>query len=155
MPSGIPSREGEKVSKKLKIIDVESTGLRVYTRLDNKPRKKYGVFAKFLLVVNLVCEMAKNPHIFITRANQHTQEINRHFDGTLNHYGPMVFAENQEQNKSYTFKDALLQPDKSYFILTMIKEVESHKAISHWTLMKNSEVNNKHKNKDMKIKMGF
>ena len=29
----------------------------------------------------------------------------------------------------------------------MIKDVESHEARSHWTLIKNSEVNNKHKNK--------
>ena len=46
----------------------------------------------------------------------------------------------------------LLQPDKSDYILSMIKEVEAHKAISHWTLVKNSEVNNKHKNKYSKIK---
>ena len=46
----------------------------------------------------------------------------------------------------------MLQPDKSYFILSMIKEVESHEVIIHWTLMKNSGVNNKHKNKDGKLK---
>ena len=39
----------------------------------------------------------------------------------------------------------LLQPDKSYFVLAMIKEVESNEARSHWTLMKKSETNNKHK----------
>ena len=38
-----------------------------------------------------------------------------------------------------------LQPDKSDFILSMIKEVESHESTSHWTLIKKSEVNNKHK----------
>ena len=31
--------------------------------------------------------MVKKPQIFLTRANQHIKEINRHFDGTLNHYG--------------------------------------------------------------------
>ena len=41
----------------------------------------------------------------------------------------------------------LLQPEKPDFILDMIKEVEAHEARSHWTLMKNIEVNNKHKNK--------
>ena len=35
----------------------------------------------------------------------------------------------------------------------MIKEVEEHEAISNWTLMKNIEVNNKHKKyKDGKLK---
>ena len=36
--------------------------------------------------------MATNPHIFLTSVDQHIQEINRHFDGTLNSFGPMVFA---------------------------------------------------------------
>ena len=56
-----------------------------------------------------------------------------------------------KKHESYTFKDMLLQPDKSYFIISTIKEVEYHKAISNWTLMKNSEVNNKHKNKYGKL----
>ena len=34
----------------------------------------------------------------------------------------------------------------------MIKEVEAHEARSHWTFMKNSEFNNKHKNKYGKLK---
>ena len=50
------------------------------------------------------CEVAKNPHIFITRANQYIQEINRQFYGTLNHFDPMVFAKIQEQKESHTLK---------------------------------------------------
>ena len=34
----------------------------------------------------------------------------------------------------------------------MIKEFEAHEARSHWTLIKNSEVNNKYKNKYGKLK---
>ena len=41
--------------------------------------------------------MDKNPYIFLTGENQHIRDINKKFDGTLNHYGPMVFAENQEK----------------------------------------------------------
>ena len=48
--------------------------------------------------------MANNPHIFLTRANQHIKEINRHIDGNLNNFGPVAFAANQEQNQFYTFK---------------------------------------------------
>ena len=33
----------------------------------------------------------------------------------------MVFAQKQEQNESYTLKDMLLQPEKSDFILSIIK----------------------------------
>ena len=45
-----------------------------------------------------------------------------------------------------------LQPDKSYFILVMIKKFESHEEIIHLKIIKKSEVNNKHKNKDGKLK---
>ena len=62
------------------------------------PKQKYGLFAKFSLSLVGLFEVADNTHVFITRANQHIQEINRHFDGTLNHFGLMVFVANQEQN---------------------------------------------------------
>ena len=45
-----------------------------------------------------------------------------------------------------------MQPDKSDLIPDMIKEVKAHESISHWKLMKNSEVNNQHKNNDGKLK---
>ena len=64
----------------------------------------------------------------------------------------MVFEENQKQNESYTFKDIFFQPNKSDFSLAMIKEVESHEYRSRWTLMIKGEFNNKHKNKDGKLK---
>ena len=64
----------------------------------------------------------------------------------------MVFSENQEQKESYIFKDMMFQPDKSYFILAMIKQVGEHESRNNLTLMKKSEVNNKHKNNDGKLK---
>ena len=45
----------------------------------------------------------------------------------------------------------LLQPEKSNFILAMIKEAESNEAISHWPFIKNSEVKNKHLEKYGKL----
>ena len=81
-----------------KIVDLGSTGLRRYYRLANKHKQKYGLFDKFALALIGECEVDKKPHIFLTRANQNIQESNRHFDGNLNYFGPMVFAKNQEQN---------------------------------------------------------
>ena len=46
----------------------------------------------------------------------------------------------------------LLQPYNSYLIIATIKEVDAHEAKSHWTLMKESEVNNNHTNKYGKLK---
>ena len=45
----------------------------------------------------------------------------------------------------------LFQPYKSDFILAIIKWVEANGARNYWTLIKNSEVNNKYKNKYWKI----
>ena len=45
----------------------------------------------------------------------------------------------------------LLQLEQSYFILAIIKRVESHESRNHWTLIKNIEVNNKQRNKDGKL----
>ena len=73
--------------------------------------------------------------------------MNIHFDVTLNNFGTMVFEANQEKNRYYTVKDMLLQSEKSDFILAMIKEGEAHEERSNLTTIKNSEVNNKHKNK--------
>ena len=46
----------------------------------------------------------------------------------------------------------LLQPDKSFFIVAIIKEVEEHENRYNWKLMKKSEVKNKHKYSDGKMK---
>ena len=93
VPSGMPSIEVEKVSKPPKMVDLASTGLRISTRLSNKPRQKYSLFDKLSLELIGACEVANNPHIFLTRSNQHIQVINRNFGGTLNHYGPMGFQQ--------------------------------------------------------------
>ena len=74
------------------MINMASTGTRRSIRLTDKPKQKYGLFAKFSVAVIGACEVDNNPHIFLTRENQHIQKINRHFDGNLNNVGPMVFA---------------------------------------------------------------
>ena len=79
----------ERRDQKTNMIDLSSTGLRRSARLDN------GLFSKLSLAVVEACEEAKKTQLFITRSNQHIQEIISNFDETLNHFGPMVFVENQ------------------------------------------------------------
>ena len=80
------------------MIDLASTSLGISDRLDNEPKQKYGLFSKFSLEIVGSCNVANKPHIFLTRSNQHTQEVNSHFDGTLNRFGLMVFEANKKQN---------------------------------------------------------
>ena len=110
------------------MIDLASIGLRISARLANKLRQKYGVFDKFQLSVIGAYGVANKPHVFLTRANQHVQESNRHFNGTFNHFGPMVFAANQEHNESYKFKDMLFQLYKLDLILARSKRLKHMKT---------------------------
>ena len=48
------------------MIDMESTGLMKSARLANKPKQKYGLFDKLLLLVVGEFEVAKKPHKFQT-----------------------------------------------------------------------------------------
>ena len=80
---------------------METTGFRRYARLANTPKQKYVLFTKVSWELIGACEVAKNPQIFLTRENKHIQEISKQFDGFLNHFGLMVFTENQEENQPY------------------------------------------------------
>ena len=79
------------------MIDLASTSLRRSARFSNKLGNKYGLFDILSLELIGTCEVDKNPHIFLTRANQNILEINGYFDETLNKYCLMVFEANQEQ----------------------------------------------------------
>ena len=64
----------------------------------------FGIFAVFPLSLIRMCEVIKLPQIFLTRSNQHIQDIDHKSYGTIDHFGHMVFAANQEQNMTYNFK---------------------------------------------------
>ena len=64
-------------------------------QVKNKPKQIFFIFDVFSFAVIGACGVDKHPHIFGTRANQHIIEINTHFDENLNHFGPMIFVEDQ------------------------------------------------------------
>ena len=96
-----------------KIVCLAPTVLIRSDSLANKVKQPYGILAILSHAVIVAFEVDKRPQIFITRSNQHIQKINRDFDETLNHFGPMGFSGNQEQNESYTFKVVLFYTDKA------------------------------------------
>ena len=67
----MPSCKGVKGSKMTKMIDLASTGIRRSASLINKPKQKYDLFPKLSLALIGACEVANNPHIFLTIPNQH------------------------------------------------------------------------------------
>ena len=52
------------------MTDLASIGIRIYARLANKPRQKYGLFDKLSLRVTGEYKAAKNPNMCMTRSNQ-------------------------------------------------------------------------------------
>ena len=56
----------------------------------------------------------------------------------------MMFAANQEQNETDTFKDMMCQDDCRQLFDAMMVEVNSHEDSEHWTLMKQKEVPMEH-----------
>eukprot|EP00957_Ditylum_brightwellii_P200312 15271358-Ditylum_brightwellii.AAC.1 len=62
------------------------------------------------------------------------------YDETINEFNPMAFAANQQQNKTYTFKDMLKQDGVKNFVMAMLHEIQVHEDQGHWTLMKRGDV---------------
>ena len=52
------------MDKTLKMLGMEPTGLRRSARLANKPKQKYGLFAKLSLELIVSCEVDNNPTYF-------------------------------------------------------------------------------------------
>ena len=82
----------------------------------------FGLFAIFLWASIGTCKFIKHPQILLTKTNQHIQETNTQLYITTNHFGHMVFVANQKQKKTFNFREISSRPDKSDFIMAMLKE---------------------------------
>ena len=63
---------------------------------------------------------------FFSVAALKCEEVSLLLDGTVNQLYGFLFAANQQQNETYTFKDTMLQDDASDFIKAMLKEIKDH-----------------------------
>jgi hypothetical protein len=70
----------------------------------------------------------------------HTEQINTHFDGTINAMHHAVLTTIAGDNDTYTLKDMLRQEDKGEFIKAMVKEVQDHESRNHWTVIPRSDM---------------
>jgi hypothetical protein len=70
----------------------------------------------------------------------HLQQVNTHFDGTLNEVHHAVLNVVAGDNNTCTLRDMLKQDDKSSFITVMMKEVQGHESRNHWTVLQRSVI---------------
>ena len=68
------------------------------------------------------------------------EELNEHYDGTVNHLHFLSFATETSTNEVYTYNQAMKQPDKLQFVEAMEKEIEDHQSRNHWTVVHRSTV---------------
>eukprot|EP00957_Ditylum_brightwellii_P059981 4553866-Ditylum_brightwellii.AAC.1 len=78
-----------------------------------------------LLNVSLVsafCTEISHVHVLLmvhNKAIYHAEIATSLWDETINEFIPTAFADNQQQNKSYTFSNMLKQYDKKEFIMAI------------------------------------
>eukprot|EP00957_Ditylum_brightwellii_P028440 2147609-Ditylum_brightwellii.AAC.1 len=87
----------------------------------------------FKALVTEVSEMKQLPQQMYQYAIYNIEVSYCLYDESLNYLCPMVFAANQQQSKTYTFKDMMKQLDHKEFIMAMLKEFKVHEGRKHWT----------------------
>eukprot|EP00957_Ditylum_brightwellii_P056106 4252956-Ditylum_brightwellii.AAC.1 len=123
-----------------KMIDLSTSGLRRSTQSWRAP-EQYGYFIMLLGVstvlwtsLSMVALTVQNQAIF------HVEIAMALFNDTINSFSPMSTAANQQQNKTYTYKDMLKQPDCKEFVAAMLDEIAVHEERNHWSLVKRADV---------------
>ena len=77
------------------------------------------------------------------RTMAYVSHLTKNVDGTVNYLNPItqVFSAVQD-NDTYTYKQALDQPDSIEFVKAMRKEINDHDDRKHWKIVKRSDHNN-------------
>ncbi len=68
------------------------------------------------------------------------EELNEHYDGTMNQIHFLFFSTDVSSNKVFTYKEAMTQEDAHLFVEAMQKEVADHELRNHWTIVHRSTV---------------
>ncbi len=68
------------------------------------------------------------------------EELNEHYDGTMNQIHFLSFSTDVSSNKVFTYKEAITQKDAHLFVEAMQKEVADHELRNHWTIIHRSTI---------------
>jgi hypothetical protein len=63
------------------------------------------------------------------------EELNKHYDGTMNQIHFLSFSTDVTSNKVFICKEAITQEDAYLFVEAMQKEVADHELRNHWTIV--------------------
>jgi hypothetical protein len=62
------------------------------------------------------------------------QELNEHYNGTMNQIHFLSFSTDVSSNEVFTYKEAMTQEDAHLIVEAMQKEVADHELRNHWTI---------------------
>ncbi len=62
---------------------------------------------------------------------EHFEELNEHYDGTVNQIHFLSFSTDISSNKVFTYKETITQEDAHLFVEAMQKEVADHELRNH------------------------
>ena len=74
------------------------------------------------------------PQSAFSKAIDSYHQVNSLYDGTINCFLTMAQA-GDASNKTFTYKQAMHNKGNREFVKAMIKEVDDHKNMNHWTIM--------------------
>ena len=66
------------------------------------------------------------------------EEINEHYDGTVNNMHFFSYLTEISSNEVFTFQQAMKQDDRLDFVAAMEKEIDDHESRGHWHIVHRS-----------------
>jgi hypothetical protein len=82
---------------------------------------------------------AKQKPSLITTAVDSFHQVNTLYDGTVNCFSTLAQS-SEALNETFTYMQALQQPDYHEFVKAMVNEVDDHEIWDHWTCMQCSDM---------------
>ncbi len=83
--------------------------------------------------------IAKPKPSFLTTTVNSFHQVNTLYDGTVNCFSTLAVS-SEASNETFTYKQALQEPDYHDFIKAMVQEVEDHESRDHWTCIQHSDM---------------
>ncbi len=103
-------------------------------------RKKRSV-STFITLFSFVSHVTIPDHELPTHATlsdhvmKHFEELNEHYDGTMNQIHFLSFSKDISNNEVFTYKEAITQKDAHLSVEAMQKEVADYELRNHWTVV--------------------
>ncbi len=86
----------------------------------------------------LVHYAEQKPSLLTTTVNSF-HRVNTLYDGTVNCFSTLAQS-SEALNETFTYKQALQQPNYHEFVKAMVNEVDDHEKRDHWTCMRRSDM---------------